>query len=103
MIWGILALHGEKERFFAQMSGLFDFGNLWILGGLWLALKVFHECWHGFVCRRLGGVVPEAGVALLLFTTPLGYVNASSSTAFASRWHHNRATRTTLVTTQRCA
>jgi len=86
LIWGAVAIFGEKERFSAQMSGLFDFGNLWILGGLWLVLKVFHECWHGLVCRRFGGVVPEAGVTLLLLTTPLGYVNASSSTAFASKW-----------------
>lgn len=85
--WGAAAVGGQKERFLAQMSGLFDFGNLWILGGLWLVLKAFHECWHGFVCRRFGGAVPEAGVTLLLFTTPLGYVNASSSTAFPSRWH----------------
>jgi putative peptide zinc metalloprotease protein len=87
LAWGGLAIHGEKERFLAQMSGLFDFGNLWILGALWLVLKVFHECWHGFVCRRFGGAVPEAGVTLLLLTTPLGYVNASSSAAFPSRWH----------------
>jgi putative peptide zinc metalloprotease protein len=86
LLWGAVAIFGEKERFAAQMSGLFDFGNLWILGGLWLVLKVFHECWHGLVCRRFGGVVPEAGVTLLLLTTPLGYVNASSSTAFASKW-----------------
>ena len=85
--WGGLSIHGERERFFAQMSGLFDFGNLWALGALWLVLKVFHECWHGFVCRYFGGAVPEAGFTLLLFTTPLGYVNASSSTAFPSRWH----------------
>lgn len=87
LLWGALALHGDKERFLAQMSGLFEFGNLWILGALWLVLKVFHECWHGFICRYFGGAVPEAGVTLLLFTTPLGYVNASSSTAFPSRWH----------------
>lgn len=84
---GAAAVHGEKERFVAQLSGLFDFGNLWILGGLWLVLKAFHECWHGFVCRRFGGAVPEAGITLLLFTTPLGYVNASSSASFPSRWH----------------
>lgn len=93
MVWiltviaGASAVYGQKERFMAQMSGLFDFGNLWVLGGLWLVLKAFHECWHGFMCRRFGGAVPEAGVTLLLFTTPLGYVNASSSTAFPSRWH----------------
>lgn len=87
LLAGASSLYGQKERFTAQMSGMFDFGNLWILGGLWLVLKAFHECWHGFMCRRFGGAVPEAGLTLLLFTTPLGYVNASSSVAFPSRWH----------------
>ncbi len=87
LLAGASSVYGQKERFTAQMSGMFDFGNLWILGGLWLVLKAFHECWHGFMCRRFGGAVPEAGLTLLLFTTPLGYVNASSSVAFPSRWH----------------
>lgn len=86
VFWGGTALYEERGRFSQQMAGLFDFGNLWILGALWIGLKVFHECWHGIVCRRFGGVVPEAGVNLLLFTTPLGYVNASSSTVFPSKW-----------------
>ncbi|HQW29874.1 MAG TPA: biotin/lipoyl-binding protein [Verrucomicrobiales bacterium] len=86
VIWGIASVHSDRERFAAQMSGLFDFGNFWMLGGLWLGLKVFHECWHGLVCRKFGGAVPEAGVTLLLLTTPLGYVNASSSIAFPSKW-----------------
>ncbi|HQW30121.1 MAG TPA: hypothetical protein PK529_13095 [Verrucomicrobiales bacterium] len=86
VFWSGSSLYEERGRFSQQMAGLFDFGNLWILGALWLGLKVFHECWHGIVCRKYGGVVPEAGVTLLLFTTPLGYVNASSSTAFSSKW-----------------
>lgn len=87
LLLGAYSIYDQKERFFAQMSGLFDFGNLWILGGLWILLKAFHECWHGLACRRFGGAVPEAGFSLLVFATPLGYVNASSSAAFSSRWH----------------
>lgn len=87
LAWGLMAVLSEKDRFVAQMTGIFDFGNLWMLGGLWIGLKIFHECWHGFLCRRFGGAVPEAGFTLLLFTTPLGYVNASSAAAFPSRWH----------------
>jgi putative peptide zinc metalloprotease protein len=86
LIWGGLAIYDQAERFRSQMSGVFDFGNLWMLGGLWIVMKAFHECWHGLVCRKFGGVVPEAGVTLLLLTTPLGYVNASSSAAFPSKW-----------------
>jgi putative peptide zinc metalloprotease protein len=84
--WGAAAVGDQSERFRAQMSGVFNFGNLWILGGLWAVLKIFHECWHGLVCRKHGGAVPEAGITLMLLTTPLGYVNASSSTAFPSKW-----------------
>ncbi|MCB1229333.1 MAG: hypothetical protein KDN19_03655 [Verrucomicrobiae bacterium] len=84
--WGTLEIQHEWPRFRAQMAGVFNFGNLWILGLLWIVLKAFHECWHGIVCRRFGGAVPEAGVTLLLFTTPLGYVNASSSIGFPSKW-----------------
>lgn len=86
IIWGTLAVRQDWERFRAQMSGVFDFGNLWALGLLWVVLKAFHECWHGLVCRRFGGSVPEAGVTLLLLTTPLGYVNASSSIGFPTKW-----------------
>jgi len=86
VLWAGATVYGERERFLAQMAGLFDFGTLWILGVLWLVLKLVHECWHGLVCRKFGGPVPEAGVTLLLLTTPLGYVNASSSTALQSKW-----------------
>lgn len=86
IVWGGLAIYDQADRFRAQMSGVFDFGNLWMLGGLWIVMKAFHECWHGLVCRKFGGAVPEAGVTLLLLTTPLGYVNASSSAAFPSKW-----------------
>lgn len=76
----------QWPRFTAEMSGAFQVGNLWLLGIIWVLLKVWHECWHGLVCRRYGGEVPEAGLTLLLFFTPLGYVNASSSLRFPSRW-----------------
>lgn len=86
VIAGAAAVADQGGRFRAQMSGVFHFGNLWLLGSLWLLLKVVHECCHGLVCRKHGGAVTEAGISLLLFTTPLGYVNASSSAAFPSKW-----------------
>lgn len=85
-LWGGFAVYQHWDRFRDQMAGVFDFGNLWVLGLLWVLLKAFHECWHGIVCRRFGGAVPEAGVTLLLLTTPLGYVNATSSISFPSKW-----------------
>lgn len=86
VIAGVFAVVDQAGRFRAEMAGVFHVGNLWMLGGLWVVLKIVHECWHGLVCRRHGGAVPEAGVTFLLLSTPLGYVNASSSAAFPSKW-----------------
>lgn len=76
----------HSGRFLEEMSGVFKVGNLAVFGGMWLVLKVVHEFCHGIVCKRFGGSVPEAGVSLLLFVTPLAYVDASSSIRFPSRW-----------------
>jgi putative peptide zinc metalloprotease protein len=54
---------------------------------LWLAypvVKLLHECGHAFATRIWGGEVHEAGVLLLVFM-PIPYVDASASSAFASR------------------
>ncbi len=49
-------------------------------------LKILHELGHGVATRRFGGVVPEWGVQMLLFVTPLTFVDASSSWRFPGRW-----------------
>ncbi|MCC6881849.1 MAG: hypothetical protein WBE58_24750 [Verrucomicrobiales bacterium] len=81
-----VAVSHQFARFSSETSGVFQVGNLGLLTLLWIGLKVWHECWHGLVCRRYGGEVPEAGMNLLLLITPLGYVNATSSLRFPSRW-----------------
>lgn len=48
-------------------------------------VKVVHELSHGIVCRLRGGEVHEVGVMLLVFY-PVPYVDASSASAFASKW-----------------
>lgn len=61
--------------------------NNWLLLLLsWIGLKCIHECWHGFACKTFGGNVPEAGIMLILLT-PLGYVDATSSWRFSSKWY----------------
>ena len=59
--------------------------NLLLLALLFPLLKAAHEAGHGLAAKRFGGEVHEMGVMLLvLFHVP--YVDASSSSAFASRW-----------------
>ncbi|MDF1753800.1 MAG: HlyD family efflux transporter periplasmic adaptor subunit [Verrucomicrobiales bacterium] len=48
-------------------------------------LKIVHEIGHGVATRKFGGVVPEWGVQMLLFITPLTFVDASASWRFPGR------------------
>ena len=50
-------------------------------------LKIIHELGHGVATRKFGGVVPEWGVMMLLFVTPLTFVDASASWRFPGRIH----------------
>ncbi|MDY0746529.1 hypothetical protein SNE35_18595 [Paucibacter sp. R3-3] len=59
--------------------------NLVLLALLFPLLKAAHEMGHGLAAKRFGGEVHEMGVMLLVFF-PVPYVDASSSSAFASRW-----------------
>jgi len=55
---------------------------------LWLTfpfLKALHEFGHAFAIKRLGGEVHEMGIMLLVFT-PIPYVDASSASAFRTKW-----------------
>lgn len=60
--------------------------NWFFLLAVFVVLKLIHELWHGIATKRFGGVVPEWGVQLIAFVTPLTYVDASSSWCFPSRW-----------------
>jgi putative peptide zinc metalloprotease protein len=59
--------------------------NLLLLAVLFPLLKALHELGHGLATKRFGGEVHEMGVMLLVFF-PVPYVDASSASAFASRW-----------------
>ena len=61
--------------------------NWFYLGLSYVTLKLVHEVWHGIFAKRHGAVVPEWGVQLLLFVTPMTYVDASGSWRFSNRWH----------------
>ncbi len=59
---------------------------------LWLTfpfLKIFHEFGHAFAVKVMGGEVHEMGVMMLVLT-PVPYVDASSASAFHSKWERIR-------------
>ena len=55
---------------------------------MWLTfpfLKAFHEFGHAFAIKKFGGEVHEMGMMLLVLT-PIPYVDASSASAFRTKW-----------------
>ncbi|MEM9056168.1 MAG: peptidase M50 [Pseudomonadota bacterium] len=58
--------------------------NLLLLAVAYVLMKTLHELGHAFVTRAFGGEVHEMGVMLLVFV-PVPYVDASASSAFASK------------------
>lgn len=91
LVWLLFGIVGvgqvavNWDRFVRGTEGVLAPHNwLWLLV-VWTGLKVWHEFWHALVCKHHGGRVREAGVLLVLLT-PLGYVDASSSLAFPSKW-----------------
>jgi putative peptide zinc metalloprotease protein len=75
----------DWDRFRSATAELLVPSNWWTLGLAWLVLKVLHEFAHGLVCKRYGGDVPQAGVALIFFA-PVAFVDVTSSWRFPSRW-----------------
>jgi putative peptide zinc metalloprotease protein len=59
--------------------------NLVLLWFLFPVIKVLHEFGHAFAVKVFGGEVHEMGIMLLVLS-PVPYVEASASSAFASKW-----------------
>lgn len=59
--------------------------NLLLMAAIFPVLKLLHELGHGYACKLRGGAVCELGLMILVLA-PVPYVDASSSTAFRSRW-----------------
>jgi len=90
-VWMLAVVSGAYQvsvnwpRFVADSSQFFAINNwIWLLA-VWIILKCVHELFHGLVCKKYGGNVWEAGVIMVLFA-PIGYVDATSSWRFASKW-----------------
>lgn len=73
------------DRLVYDSAGIFYADNWFWLACIYLLLKLCHELFHGLISKRYGGQIYEAGVILILFI-PIGYVDATSSWRFNSRW-----------------
>ena len=58
--------------------------NLMLLWLVYPLVKILHEFGHAFAVKRWGGEVREMGITLLAFT-PIPYVDATASAAFADK------------------
>lgn len=60
-------------------------GNIALLLLTYPVIKALHELGHGYAAKSFGGEVHDMGIMFLVFM-PLPYVDASSSSAFRSKW-----------------
>jgi len=83
---GVYQVAANWPRFLQAAEGLLSIYNLLLLVAAWVLTKIVHELFHGFVCKKYGGHIHQAGILLILFMPLGGYVNASASWRFTSRW-----------------
>lgn len=82
-----LAVHAAASSWGPLVSasrGILDTGNWARMTAAWICLSVIHEFFHALACKRFGGTVPRAGLALLLFA-PAAFVDVTASWRFTSR------------------
>lgn len=91
LLWALILLSGiyhitaQWARFeHASLGVFYPLNWLWLIVG-YVVIKTSHELFHGLVSKYYGGAVNEAGVIFVLFI-PIGYVNATSSWHFPSKW-----------------
>jgi putative peptide zinc metalloprotease protein len=81
----VLAVVHWSELTSGAATELLDPRNLLIVWIVFPVVKALHELAHGFATRLWGGEVHEMGILLLVFV-PVPYVDASSASAFESKW-----------------
>jgi len=86
---GVISVLSNWDRFTGNAEGILSRSNWFWLLLVWVLLKVWHEFWHAVTCKYYGGPVRECGVLFVLFA-PLGYVDATASLAFDSKWQRIR-------------
>ncbi|MCC7204371.1 MAG: PqqD family peptide modification chaperone [Phycisphaeraceae bacterium] len=97
-VWALLLatagyfLVGKGDELFSNAAGILAPDNLLLLYISFAVIKAIHEFGHGFACKTFGrytgtgGEVHTLGIMFLVFM-PVPYVDASSATAFRSKWH----------------
>lgn len=91
LLGALVATAGRWDEFCAGYENFFSAWRWLALAAAWCGLKLIHEIAHGVTCRRYGGEVKEAGLAMILLV-PLAYVNVTSSWRFESRWQRLHVT-----------
>jgi putative peptide zinc metalloprotease protein len=85
MSWaGWIVVRDWRQLTDAPLVLLDPVGGLRLLAA-WVGLKLWHETLHAVFCKKYGGRVSNAGI-MLLFFTPVAYVDVTSSWRFRSRW-----------------
>ncbi|MFK7734396.1 MAG: HlyD family efflux transporter periplasmic adaptor subunit [Pirellulaceae bacterium] len=82
---GVIIL-SRWEEFIQPLNSILALNNLLFMSVAFLALKVWHELGHGYVCKHFGGRVPEMGCKLIA-GMPLAYMDATSAYSFPKRAH----------------
>ena len=86
LLYGVVLVVTNYEILFeASSRALIPQNWLWLIAAT-VFLKLVHEIWHGVACQKFGGVVPEWGVQVISWISPLTYIDATSSWSFPSRW-----------------
>jgi putative peptide zinc metalloprotease protein len=86
IISGLYQLFTRWQDFTSNSSNLLSNYNTILLVIAWIIIKAIHELFHGLVCKKYHGYVHEAGIMLILFAPLGGYINATSSWKFSSKW-----------------
>ena len=84
--WALKVVVDHSAQFANQSQSMLAPGNLVLLYLGLAMIKLVHEFGHAAMCRRFGGEVHVLGV-MLVFLTPMPYVDTTSSWGFRSRWH----------------
>lgn len=94
--FGLLVVAGQWSEFLSSYQNLFTpWRGFWLLVS-WFVLKLLHELGHAMTCKRYGGSVPDAGLALILMV-PMAYVDVTTSWRFSTRWKRLHVTMAGLV------
>lgn len=84
-VTALLTLAGNWTDFGLSSRLVLDAAHWPWLFLLWVGLKLVHETWHGLACKRHGGSVTRAGMALVMFT-PVAFVDVTSAWRLRSKW-----------------